>query len=91
MCSNILDPQRHYFIITFVFIVGTLIIHIRGDDQSQEPELKYAAIGIGVGLFLSICFLAIKICMIKRHILDNGQSEDSARVFTRSIDAESRT
>ncbi|XP_053496670.1 transmembrane protein 273-like isoform X1 [Ictalurus furcatus] len=89
------DLQRHYFVITFLFIVDTLFIHVRGDDPSavQEPasELKYALIGIGIGVFLSICFLAIKIYMIKRHMLDNEQSEDSIRGFTRSIDAENRT
>ncbi|KAF5891049.1 transmembrane protein, partial [Clarias magur] len=64
-----------------------LFIRVRADDPSpvQEPvsEVKYAAIGIGVGIFLSVCFLAIKIYMIKRHMLDNEQSEDSIRVFSR--------
>ncbi|XP_053094828.1 uncharacterized protein LOC113527299 isoform X2 [Pangasianodon hypophthalmus] len=71
----------------------TLFIQVRGDEPSpvQEPELKYAAIGIGIGIFLSICFLAIKMYMIKRHILDNEQSQDSVRAFSRSIDGESRT
>ncbi|MCI4383980.1 hypothetical protein PGIGA_G00033000 [Pangasianodon gigas] len=95
MLSNMRDPQRHPFVITFVFIVDALFIQVRGDEPSpvQEPasELKYAAIGIGIGIFLSICFLAIKMYMIKRHILDNEQSQDSVRAFSRSIDGESRT
>ncbi|KAG7325450.1 hypothetical protein KOW79_011766 [Hemibagrus wyckioides] len=88
-----LDPQRHSFVITFLFVVDTLFIHVKGDDLSpvQEPEMKYAGIGIGVGLFLSVCFIAIKLYMIKRHMLDNEQSEDSMRANIRSFEVESRT
>ncbi|XP_046710434.1 uncharacterized protein LOC124389171 isoform X2 [Silurus meridionalis] len=89
-----LYPDKQFFVITFILVVDTFFMHVTGDDTSpkQEPasELKYAAIGIGVGVLLSICFLAIKIYMIKKHMLDNEQSEDSMRVFSR-IDAESRT
>uniref|UniRef100_A0A3B3BST5 Uncharacterized protein n=1 Tax=Oryzias melastigma TaxID=30732 RepID=A0A3B3BST5_ORYME len=34
------------------------------------PDLKYILIGGGIGLFLAAVFLATKICMIQRHILD---------------------
>ncbi|XP_027014929.1 transmembrane protein 273 isoform X2 [Tachysurus fulvidraco] len=93
MLSNMLEPQTHSFILTFVFVVDILFMHVRGDDPSpvQETEMKYAGIGIGVGIFLSVCFIAVKVYMIKRHLLDNEQSEDSMRACMRSVEVESRT
>ncbi|XP_017569832.1 uncharacterized protein tmem273 [Pygocentrus nattereri] len=61
----------------------TLLRCVRGDGGSSgdEPasEVKYAVIGTGIGLFLAACFIAIKLCMIRRHMLDNEPSEDSMR------------
>ncbi|XP_031422602.1 uncharacterized protein LOC116220326 [Clupea harengus] len=54
---------------------------VRADDTHEDqPEGRYALIGAGVGLILAIMFVAVKLCMIKRHMLDNGfVSEDSMR------------
>ncbi|KAF6718749.1 hypothetical protein FQA47_024764 [Oryzias melastigma] len=41
-----------------------------GADPGQGFDLKYILIGGGIGLFLAAVFLATKICMIQRHILD---------------------
>uniref|UniRef100_A0A3B3T9S7 Uncharacterized protein n=1 Tax=Paramormyrops kingsleyae TaxID=1676925 RepID=A0A3B3T9S7_9TELE len=36
--------------------------------------VKYAAIGIGIGLFFSLCFVALKLYMLRKHMLDNELS-----------------
>ncbi|KAF0872718.1 CJ128 protein, partial [Crocuta crocuta] len=38
-------------------------------------DIKYAIIGTAVGLAISACFLALKICMIKKHLFDNDSSD----------------
>uniref|UniRef100_A0A8C9SQK7 Uncharacterized protein n=1 Tax=Scleropages formosus TaxID=113540 RepID=A0A8C9SQK7_SCLFO len=37
-------------------------------------EVKYAIIGVGIGVFFSLCFVAIKFYMLKKHMLDNELS-----------------
>ncbi|KAL2101783.1 hypothetical protein ACEWY4_003544 [Coilia grayii] len=55
-------------------------VSANGGKEEDQPEARYALIGAGVGLILAIMFIAMKLCMIKRHILDNGYtSEDSFR------------
>ncbi|KAL7870114.1 hypothetical protein AOLI_G00141020 [Acnodon oligacanthus] len=77
------EHQRHGFTLIFLFTADTLLRCVRGDGGSSgdEPasEVKYAVIGTGIGLFLAACFIAIKLCMIRRHMLDNEPSEDSMR------------
>uniref|UniRef100_A0A8C3T5T1 Transmembrane protein 273 n=1 Tax=Chelydra serpentina TaxID=8475 RepID=A0A8C3T5T1_CHESE len=36
---------------------------------TEDP--KYVIIGVTLGVFLAIGFLALKICMIKRQLIDN--------------------
>uniref|UniRef100_A0AAY4DBL4 Uncharacterized protein n=1 Tax=Denticeps clupeoides TaxID=299321 RepID=A0AAY4DBL4_9TELE len=38
------------------------------------PDVKYALIGAGIGGFFAALFIAIKIFMIKKQLLDNGYS-----------------
>ncbi|TEA39140.1 hypothetical protein DBR06_SOUSAS13510051, partial [Sousa chinensis] len=38
-------------------------------------DIKYATIGIAVGFATSASFLALKICMIRKHLFDNDSSE----------------
>ncbi|KAG9267358.1 transmembrane protein 273 isoform X2 [Astyanax mexicanus] len=75
------DHKRHPCAFIFLFTVDTLLKQVRGDgnSSSDEPEVKYALIGAGIGLIFAACFIAVKVCMIKRHMLDNEPSEDSFR------------
>lgn len=43
-------------------------------------EIKYAVIGAGIGLFLSVCFLLIKLYIIRKQVLDSEQ-ERSGKPF----------
>ncbi|XP_063073240.1 transmembrane protein 273-like [Engraulis encrasicolus] len=54
-------------------------VEANGGKEEDQPEARYALIGAGVGLLLSIMFIGTKLCMIKRHMLDNQYSEDSFR------------
>ncbi|XP_062387294.1 transmembrane protein 273-like isoform X2 [Sardina pilchardus] len=72
-----------------VFIVLTLLcldsvlrgVQGNGMKEDDQPEARYALIGAGVGLILAVMFVAVKLCMIKRHMLDNGyySADDSLR------------
>ncbi|XP_039089571.1 transmembrane protein 273 isoform X1 [Hyaena hyaena] len=46
-----------------------------GKSAGAEIDIKYAIIGTAVGLAISACFLALKICMIKKHLFDNDSSD----------------
>lgn len=48
---------------------------------SWVSEIKYAVIGAGIGLFLSICFLLIKLYIIRKQALENEQ-ERSGKSLT---------
>uniref|UniRef100_A0A8C2AWU7 Uncharacterized protein n=1 Tax=Cyprinus carpio TaxID=7962 RepID=A0A8C2AWU7_CYPCA len=47
--------------------------------QLSTSEIKYAVIGAGIGLFFSICFLLIKMYIIKKQVHDNEFSDTSLR------------
>ncbi|KAK6487463.1 transmembrane protein 273-like [Huso huso] len=46
-----------------------------GLDSEDEPEVKYAVLGAGIGAIFALCFLAVKLYMIKKHMLDNELSD----------------
>ncbi|XP_073649851.1 transmembrane protein 273 [Tursiops truncatus] len=63
-------------------------------------DIKYATIGIAVGFATSASFLALKICMIRKHLFDNDSSEQRstnvgfnapAQVIANSSNTESDT
>lgn len=51
---------------------------------SRASEIKYAVIGAGIGLFLSICFLLIKLYIIRKQVLDCEQ-ERSGKPFPTNL------
>ncbi|XP_067226150.1 uncharacterized protein [Chanodichthys erythropterus] len=69
-----------------------LVTRVKGQDSSgDEPEIKYAVIGAGIGLFFSICFLLMKMYIIRKQMLDNEPSDVSERrASSRANDVESR-
>ncbi|KAL4640201.1 hypothetical protein GN956_G12642 [Arapaima gigas] len=76
--------------VTIVYLIDSLLIKVYGDDQKSqdEPDIKYVIIGVGIGLFFSLWFVAIKLCMLKRHMLDNELSDadsDKRPSFMRTV------
>ncbi|XP_067226148.1 uncharacterized protein [Chanodichthys erythropterus] len=77
----------------FIFTIDCLLVtRVKGQDSSgDEPEIKYAVIGAGIGLFFSICFLLMKMYIIRKQMLDNEPSDVSERrASSRANDVESR-
>ncbi|XP_029466624.1 transmembrane protein 273 isoform X2 [Rhinatrema bivittatum] len=44
-------------------------------NEEEEIDIKYAVIGACIGAILAIAFIAIKLYMIKKHMLDNDFSD----------------
>ncbi|XP_035853089.1 transmembrane protein 273-like [Sander lucioperca] len=59
-------------VIRAVLITECLLTSVRGDgtDSTEKPEIKYALIGGGIGLFLAAGFIIFKFCIIRKHIRD---------------------
>ncbi|XP_029787974.1 transmembrane protein 273 isoform X2 [Suricata suricatta] len=55
--------------------VGGAQVLATGKSAGAEIDIKYAIIGLAVGLAISAGFLALKICMIKKHLFDNDSSD----------------
>ncbi|XP_018541053.1 uncharacterized protein tmem273 isoform X1 [Lates calcarifer] len=64
-----------------VLITECLLMGVRGDgaDSEEEPDIKYALIGGGIGLFLAAGFIIIKVCIIRKHIRDNSTDNSKRR------------
>ncbi|XP_033886567.1 transmembrane protein 273-like [Acipenser ruthenus] len=58
-----------------------------GLDSEDDPEVKYAVLGAGIGAIFALCFVAIKLYMIKKHMLDNDLSDtgNGQRLSLRTI------
>ncbi|XP_032775249.1 transmembrane protein 273 [Rattus rattus] len=46
-----------------------------GKSAGTEIDFKYVVIGTALGVALSAGFLALKICMIRRHLSDNDSAD----------------
>ncbi|XP_052046108.1 transmembrane protein 273 isoform X2 [Apodemus sylvaticus] len=46
-----------------------------GKPAGTEIDFKYAIIGLALGAAISAGFLALKICMIRRHLSDNDSAD----------------
>ncbi|EMP26570.1 hypothetical protein UY3_16355 [Chelonia mydas] len=55
-----------------------------GTSEEEEIDPKYVIIGVTLGAFLAIGFLALKICMIKRQLTDSDLVDSDNRVDKRS-------
>ncbi|XP_054913529.1 transmembrane protein 273-like isoform X1 [Poeciliopsis prolifica] len=51
-----------------LLITDCLLVKVKGDGGESDDKLdfKYALIGGGIGLFLSLLFILSKICMIRK-------------------------
>ncbi|XP_048419187.1 uncharacterized protein LOC125467424 isoform X1 [Stegostoma tigrinum] len=47
--------------------------------NEDEIEIKYALLGAGIGIFLVVSFVLIKIYMIKKHIYENELTDTPSR------------
>ncbi|XP_074986832.1 transmembrane protein 273 isoform X3 [Caretta caretta] len=56
-----------------------------GTSEEEEIDPKYVIIGVTLGAFLAIGFLALKICMIKRQLTDSDFVDSDNRVDKRYL------
>uniref|UniRef100_G3RN22 Transmembrane protein 273 n=1 Tax=Gorilla gorilla gorilla TaxID=9595 RepID=G3RN22_GORGO len=61
--------------ILFLLDVGGAQVLATGKPPGAEIDFKYALIGTAVGVAISAGFLALKICMIRRHLFDDDSSD----------------
>ncbi|XP_011537684.1 transmembrane protein 273 isoform X5 [Homo sapiens] len=61
--------------ILFLLDVGGAQVLATGKTPGAEIDFKYALIGTAVGVAISAGFLALKICMIRRHLFDDDSSD----------------
>ncbi|XP_041032299.1 transmembrane protein 273-like isoform X1 [Carcharodon carcharias] len=47
--------------------------------NEDEIEIKYALLGAGIGIFLVISFVLVKIYMINKHIYENDLTDTPSR------------
>ncbi|XP_074238223.1 transmembrane protein 273 isoform X5 [Saimiri boliviensis] len=55
--------------------VGGAQVLATGKPPGPEIDFKYALIGTAVGIAITAGFLALKICMIRRHLFDDNSSD----------------
>ncbi|XP_039334390.1 transmembrane protein 273 isoform X3 [Saimiri boliviensis] len=61
--------------ILFLLDVGGAQVLATGKPPGPEIDFKYALIGTAVGIAITAGFLALKICMIRRHLFDDNSSD----------------
>ncbi|XP_078284419.1 transmembrane protein 273-like isoform X2 [Rhinoraja longicauda] len=64
-----MDHKRDYF---------TAKASATGTD-GDEIDVQYALMGAGIGIFLVVAFLLIKVYMIKKHIYENDLTDPPSR------------
>ncbi|XP_028644977.1 transmembrane protein 273, partial [Grammomys surdaster] len=55
--------------------IGGAQVLAMGKSTETEIDFKYAIIGMALGVAISAGFLALKICMIRRHLSDNDSAD----------------
>ncbi|XP_031218033.1 transmembrane protein 273 isoform X1 [Mastomys coucha] len=55
--------------------IGGAQVLATGKPAGTEIDFKYAIIGMALGVAISAGFLALKICMIRRHLSDNDSAD----------------
>ncbi|XP_019411191.1 PREDICTED: putative uncharacterized protein C10orf128 homolog isoform X1 [Crocodylus porosus] len=59
-------------------------VHASGTSEEDGVDITYVIIGVTLGAILAIGFIALKICMIKRQLIDNILGESEGKMERRS-------
>ncbi|KAK2876968.1 hypothetical protein QQF64_004189 [Cirrhinus molitorella] len=87
------EHARYCSAFCFIFTIDCLLVTCvkAQEPSSDEPEIKYAIIGAGIGFIFSVCFLLIKLYIIRKQAQDTELSDTSfRRASARITDVESR-
>ncbi|XP_072138991.1 uncharacterized protein [Mobula birostris] len=66
------------FILLFYYFTTKASANGASKD-GDEIEMKYALMGAGIGIFLVVSFVLVKIYMIKKHIYENDLTDPPSR------------
>ncbi|XP_065527917.1 transmembrane protein 273 isoform X3 [Lathamus discolor] len=55
-------------------------------NSEEEIDFTYVIIGVTLGAFLAIAFVAVIICMIKKQMIDNVFGESDGKLDRRESD-----
>nr|XP_020771914.1 putative uncharacterized protein C10orf128 homolog isoform X2 [Odocoileus virginianus texanus] len=69
------SAARMLRVLLFLLDVGAAQVLATGKTAGAETDIKYAIIGTAVGIAISAGFLALKFCMIRKHMFDNDSSD----------------
>ncbi|XP_025906308.1 putative uncharacterized protein C10orf128 homolog [Nothoprocta perdicaria] len=80
------------FLTSWISILTTflLLLHFwrakvcASGNSDEEIDFTYVIIGVTLGAFLSIAFVAVIICMIRKQMLDNVFGESDGKMDRRS-------
>ncbi|XP_072483585.1 transmembrane protein 273 isoform X2 [Notamacropus eugenii] len=73
-----LGPGIPKILLLFLNFGGVQVL-ATGKSTGVEIDIKYAIIGTTVGVIISAGFLALKICMIRKHMFDNDSFDTASR------------
>ncbi|XP_025068777.1 putative uncharacterized protein C10orf128 homolog isoform X4 [Alligator sinensis] len=58
-------------------------VYASGTSEEDGVDVTYVIIGVTLGAILAIGFIALKICMIKRQLIDNILGESDGKMERR--------
>ncbi|XP_053548162.1 transmembrane protein 273 isoform X3 [Bombina bombina] len=82
-----MGSQQNWRLLTLTVTICS-IGHVWAEGKEDEPEIKYAVIGACVGAILAVSFIALKLYMIKKHMLDNNFADSES--FNRRAEMDMR-
>ncbi|XP_040530128.1 transmembrane protein 273 isoform X3 [Gallus gallus] len=71
-------------LMTFLLLLHFWRAKVYASGDSEEIDFTYLIIGVTLGAFLAIGFIAVIICMIKKQMLDHVFRESECKMDRRS-------
>ncbi|XP_042719043.1 transmembrane protein 273 [Lagopus muta] len=71
-------------LMTFLLLLHFWRAKVYASGNTEEIDFTYLIIGVTLGAFLAIAFIAVIICMIKKQMLDHVFRESEGKMDRRS-------
>ncbi|XP_042674525.1 transmembrane protein 273 [Centrocercus urophasianus] len=71
-------------LMTFLLLLYFWRAKVYASGNTEEIDFTYLIIGVTLGAFLAIAFIAVIICMIKKQMLDHVFRESEGKMDRRS-------
>uniref|UniRef100_A0A8C2S619 Transmembrane protein 273 n=2 Tax=Capra hircus TaxID=9925 RepID=A0A8C2S619_CAPHI len=73
--ASMLSAARTLTVLLLLLDVGAAQVLATGKPARAETDIKYAIIGTAVGIAISAGFLALKFCLVRKHMFDDDSSD----------------